>query len=396
MAPEAMLENGDTASTGIRELDLALGGLYWGDNVVWELEEGGSIEPFFQAIAALALTYRFAAYVTLTRAPEEVREVLPELEVIDARPGSALAQPGPLLNEIRTVCVTAERGLLLFDPLEAMAQQWGADTAQRFFTRCCPMLLELGAIAYWSLAPGEYPPGLRREVEEVTQCVLALADGRLRIAKAEGRPFGVQGSVFRYQIANGHPTLEPAPAAARLGGALRAVRLQRHLSQSALARLAGVSPSAVSQAERGQRGLSLETLLDLTARLGITLDELLRGEVAPGYRLARRHDPHRKAEGKPLALLDDPQTGLRAYLLRLPPRGVSELGFAHKGIELIAVASGLVQVVLATGRPVLRQGEALLAERSGITSCRNLSDHEAMVFWILRDEASPRQEAPPV
>jgi len=391
-----MLENGDTASTGIRELDLALGGLYWGDNVVWELEEGGSIEPFFQAIAALALTYRFAAYVTLTRAPEEVREVLPELEVIDARPGSALAQPGPLLNEIRTVCVTAERGLLLFDPLEAMAQQWGADTAQRFFTRCCPMLLELGAIAYWSLAPGEYPPGLRREVEEVTQCVLALADGRLRIAKAEGRPFGVQGSVFRYQIANGHPTLEPAPAAARLGGALRAVRLQRHLSQSALARLAGVSPSAVSQAERGQRGLSLETLLDLTARLGITLDELLRGEVAPGYRLARRHDPHRKAEGKPLALLDDPQTGLRAYLLRLPPRGVSELGFAHKGIELIAVASGLVQVVLATGRPVLRQGEALLAERSGITSCRNLSDHEAMVFWILRDEASPRQEAPPV
>lgn len=391
-----MLENGDTASTGIRELDLALGGLYWGDNVVWELEEGGSIEPFFQAIAALAPTYRFAAYVTLTRAPEEVREVLPELEVIDARPGSALAQPGPLLNEIRTVCVTAERGLLLFDPLEAMAQQWGADTAQRFFTRCCPMLLELGAIAYWSLAPGEYPPGLRREVEEVTQCVLALADGRLRIAKAEGRPFGVQGSVFRYQIANGHPTLEPAPAAARLGGALRAVRLQRHLSQSALARLAGVSPSAVSQAERGQRGLSLETLLDLTARLGITLDELLRGEVAPGYRLARRHDPHRKAEGKPLALLDDPQTGLRAYLVRLPPRGVSELGFAHKGIELIAVASGLVQVVLATGRPVLRQGEALLAERSGITSCRNLSDHDAMVFWILRDEASPRQEAPPL
>ncbi len=391
-----MLENGDTASTGIRELDLALGGLYWGDNVVWELEEGGSIEPFFQAIAALAPTYRFAAYVTLTRAPEEVREVLPELEVIDARPGSALAQPGPLLNEIRTVCVTAERGLLLFDPLEAMAQQWGADTAQRFFTRCCPMLHELGAIAYWSLAPGEYPPGLRREVEEVTQCVLALADGRLRIAKAEGRPFGVQGSVFRYQIANGHPTLEPAPAAARLGGALRAVRLQRHLSQSALARLAGVSPSAVSQAERGQRGLSLETLLDLTARLGITLDELLRGEVAPGYRLARRHDPHRKAEGKPLALLDDPQTGLRAYLVRLPPRGVSELGFAHKGIELIAVASGLVQVVLATGRPVLRQGEALLAERSGITSCRNLSDHDAMVFWILRDEASPRQEAPPL
>jgi transcriptional regulator with XRE-family HTH domain len=170
------------------------------------------------------------------------------------------------------------------------------------------------------------------------------------------------------------------------------VRLQRHLSQSELARLAGVSPSAISQAERGQRGLSLETLLDLTARLGITLDELLRGEIAPGYRLARRHDPHRSADGRPLALLDDPQAGLRAYLLRIPARASSELGFLHKGPELVAVAGGLVQVVLATGRPVLRQGESLLAERSGISSIRNLGDADATVFWILRDPQGPTEQ----
>ncbi len=315
-----MKEGDDTASTGVRELDLALGGLFWGDNVVWELEEATSADLFFRAIAAQAPAYHFAVYVTLTRSPEEVEAAFPGLETIDARPGSVLAQPAPLLTEIRTLCSTLERDLLLFDPLEVMARQWGADTAQRFFTRCCPMLLEIGAIAYWSLTPSEYAPASRREVEEVTQCVISVADGRLRIVKAEGRPFGVQGSVFRYRDDGGEPVLEAAPAAARLGAALRAVRVQRRLSQSDLARLAGVSPSAVSQAERGQRGLSLETLLDLTARLGITLDELLRGEVAPGYRLARRHDPHRVADGKPLPLLDDPQAGLRAYLLRLPPR----------------------------------------------------------------------------
>jgi transcriptional regulator with XRE-family HTH domain len=266
-----------------------------------------------------------------------------------------------------------------------MGAEWGAELALRFFTRGCPMLLELGAIAYWSFAPGEIGQSARREIGEVTQCVITVGDGRLRIAKAEGRPFGVQGSVFRYRADAGPPRLEPAPAAARLGSALRAVRLQRHLSQSELARLAGVSPSAVSQAERGQRGLSLETLLDLTARLGITLDELLRGEVAPGYRLARRHDPRRTADGKPLPLLDDPEAGLRAYLLRLPPKASAELGFAHKGVEMVTVGAGLVQVVLPTGRPVLRQGEALLAERSGISSCRNIGDREALVFWVLRD-----------
>lgn len=390
-----MLEDTGTATTGIAELDLALGGLYWGDNVVWELEGSGTVEPFFLAAAAQAGAYHSAAYVTVTRSPDEVRSSFPRLEVLDARPGSPLAAAEPLIDEIRARCATLERDLLLFDPLDAMAEQWGVDCAQHFFTQGCPMLLELGAIAYWSLAAGSYPLALRREIEEVTQCVLAVADGRVRIAKAEGRPFGVQGTVFRYELEDGTVSLAPAPAAARLGGALRSIRLQRHLSQSELARLAGVSPSAVSQAERGQRGLSLETLLDLTARLGITLDELLRGEVAPGYRLARRHAPRRASDGRPIALLDDPQTGLRAYLVRLAPKATSELGFAHKGVELIAVASGLVQVVLATGRPVLRQGEALLAERSGISAIRNLSDGDAAVFWILRDEPV-RPEAAPV
>src|SRR5258706_16389950 len=70
--------------------------------------------------------------------------------------------------------------------------------------------------------------------------------------------------------------------------ALRAYRLRRELTQRDLARLAQVSPSAISQVERGERGLSLETLLALAGRLNITLDELLGGEVTPDYRIGRR------------------------------------------------------------------------------------------------------------
>jgi transcriptional regulator with XRE-family HTH domain len=387
---------GANATTGIEVLDLALGGLYWGDNVVWEVEEGSSGEPFYRAIAASAANYHFAGFVAIARDPAELAETFPGLHVLDARPGSPLNHPAALVRELRRTCLSAERDLLLFDTLEAMSECWGAETATRFFCRTCPMLLELGAVAYWSFVPSEHPQAMRREIEEMTQCVIAVGDGRLRISKAEGRGFGVQGSVFRCHTGSDGVLLDPAPAAARLGTALRAVRLQRHLSQSELARLAGVSPSAVSQAERGQRGLSLETLLDLTSRLNITLDELLRGEVSPGYRLARRQDPLRQADGRPMPLLDDPQAGLRAYLLRLPANSAGELGFVHKGVELIAVAHGLVQIVLPTGRPVLRRGESLLAERSGISSVRNLADDEAVVFWILRDELGERQTAHPV
>ena len=204
------------------------------------------------------------------------------------------------MQALRSVCSPAGRDLLLFDPLDAMAARWGAEIATRFFTRSCPMLLELAAIAYWCLPPASLSQALRREVEGVTQCVVVLADGRLRVAKAEGRPPGVEGSVFRYGLEDGRPALAAAPAAARLGTALRPVRNARRLSQAELARLAGVSASAISQAERGRRGLALDTLLDLSGRLGMTLDELLRGEVAPGYRLGRRDEPRERGEGAAL------------------------------------------------------------------------------------------------
>jgi transcriptional regulator with XRE-family HTH domain len=389
---EAGVPRPPTATTGLAELDSALGGLFWGDNVVWETEDAGSLEPFFAAVARSRARYDFAAWVTLTRSPDELEALYPGFEIIDARPGSGLAQPGVLIQAVRKACAARLHDLVLFDGLEAMSERWGAQTAQRFFTLSCPLLLELGAIAYWSLAPKAHSQAMRREIEGVTQCVVVLQDGRLRVAKAEGRPPGIEGSVFRYRVDDGAPVLAAAPAAARLGTALRSVRTARGLSQSDLARLAGVSPSAISQAERGRRGLSLDTLLDLSAKLNITLDELLRGDVVPGYRLVRRDDPRTGSGGGPHPLLDDPRVGLRAYALRLSPGESATPSIVHKGVELVTVAFGLVQVRLTTGQPVLRSGEALIAESSRVEGWRNLADRDALVFWVLRDEAK-RSEA---
>jgi transcriptional regulator with XRE-family HTH domain len=383
--PRLAMSDDGAATTGVPPLDAALDGLYWGDNVVWEAEEEGTIRPFFAALADHRDGYDLALYVSLTRSPEEVMAAYPDFAVIDARATGGLGRPAPLLQAIYERCDRAERSVLLFDPLDAMAARWGTDTARAFFVRCCPHLLEVGAIAYWAVGHGTALANLRREIAEVTQCVFALSEDRLRIAKADARGPGVEGSVFRMRVEDGRPVLEAAPAAARLGTALRAVRTQRNLSQSELARLLGISPSAVSQAERGRRGLSLETLLDACTKLDLTLDELLRGDVNPGYRLARRHDPRRRSDGRPLPLIDDRQVGLRAYLLTLAPRQHATPHLAHKGVELVAVVGGLVQVLLDSGRPVLRRGETLLAERSAVLGWRNLGESEATLFWILRD-----------
>ena len=50
----------------------------------------------------------------------------------------------------------------------------------------------------------------------------------------------------------------------RLGEGLRRLRGRRNLTQRQLAELATVTPAAISQAESGRRGLSLETLVILS------------------------------------------------------------------------------------------------------------------------------------
>ena len=378
----------EVAASGVPELDAALGGLFWGDNVVFQVTERAAAGLFFRAVAATDVAYEHRIAVRL----EDTSPSYEGFEVLDARPGSKLAQAAPLLHAVVERCRGTERNLLLFDGLDVMAERWGAEVAARFFATCCPQLLELGAIAYWSMSASDNHVALRRTVEEITQCVFVLDQERLRVAKAEGRPSGVVGTVFRCSEVDGLPELTAAPMVARIGNALRAARLQRNLSQSDLARIAGVSASAISQAERGQRGLSLETVLGLATGLNITLDELLRGEVATGYRLGRRRYRSRQSgpeSGTPVALLDDKHGGLRAYLVRIPRRGTAQPHLTHKGVELVAVASGLVQVLLETGKPVLTTGETLLLDGTPVISWRNLGVGEATLFWILRD---PRRD----
>jgi transcriptional regulator with XRE-family HTH domain len=377
----------ESAATGVAELDRALDGLYWGDNVVWVWEGGelASQRLFYDAIAQRHDDFGRTGYVVASSDPAAVKAQWPWIEVLDARKGGPLTSPRHLLEAVRQFCVRAPRPLLLFDSLETLCGRWGMGTAGDFFGRCCPMLLDLGAIAYWSV-PGanQYRP-LHREIEQITQCIIVVGEGRLRISKAEGRPPGVQGQLFRYSVQDGTLALQPAQVVARVGAALRAYRLRRELSQSDLARLAGVSPSAVSQVERGERGLSLETLLTLAGRLNITLDELLGGEVTPDYRIGRRHRPGDARAGSALPLLDDAEAGMRAYLVSIPRSETVEAPFTHKGPELVGVVSGLVQVLLGSGRPVLRRGETLLASRRGIDAWRNVGETDAQCLWVLRD-----------
>src|SRR5262247_890484 len=200
-----------TASTGLVELDQVLGGLYWGDNVVLSAEEPEDPDPFYAAAAATIGDYDAAGFVSLDLEPDDIQKRYPGFEVIDGRPGHGHSQPGQLLDAVAKWSAQPGIRLLLFDSLDAMSALWGDELAGRFFSRGCPMLLGRGSIAYWSLTGSRHSAAVRREIEAVTQCVLSVGDGRLRVVKAEGRSAGVQGSVYRYELIDGRPILESAP-----------------------------------------------------------------------------------------------------------------------------------------------------------------------------------------
>lgn len=386
-----MLESRQIAhrvSTGLGALDEVLEGLYWGDNVVWQLD-GAPVEPFYGAIARRAEAFEGRTFVAIAdRVPDLGAD---GVEVLRAGPGTALAHPADLLREVHRLCRPGGRRLLLFDSLDSMVGAWGASRARGFFARCCPMLLDLGAIGYWSMSAGESMATVLDTVVSVTQCILRVDDRNIRVAKAEARSDGVRGSVLHWHQADGRAVLSPANINGRVAASLRAVRRARGLSQHDLAQLAGVTASAISQAERAERGLSLGTLAQLSRALGLTIDDLLHGDGPDAYRIGRRPDnPHHSDDGI-TALLGDASSDLSVDLVSLGPRESARPAEMREGTGIVAVASGLVQVQVAGQTPTVRAGEVLVAAGDRIEGWRNIGQSEATLFWIVQARTSGGQ-----
>ena len=372
-------------SSGIADVDALLQGLIPGDNVVWVSEDAGvmtGVEGAFLAAAGEAGLPR--AYVTTEAAPAAVQErVGRDVVVLDARARQAHATPEVLEQTLMEFCASAQPACVVIDGLHALARRWRAERALAFFSRVCPRMFDAGAIAYWRAPRRDLGGVFLDQVQKVTQCVLEVGVRSLRVVKAEGRPGGVQGVQLGLTADEGGIHLDNERALGRLARGLEQVRRQRHLTQADLARIAGVTSSAISQAEAGRRGLSLDTLLALAEGLGVTIDSLLGGVAGPGYVLGRRD--RTRGAGSCAALLDDPGTGMRAYLVAL---AVGEAGVppvSHRGTEMVLAASGLVQVRVDDDTPVMRAGDVLVATDARISGWRNLTLEPARLFWVLRD-----------
>lgn len=366
--------------SGSSSLDRFLGGgLVLGDNVVWIAEDRPAGRPFVESFLAAPVDDVARRYVTLS-SRHGLDEVPDDVEVVDLRATTGAEDP----EAIEAALVGSSPGegdRIVIDGLDELVARWGAAEAARFYQRVCPRLFGVGAIAYWTATRDQLPPVVHDTVTRIAQCVFEVGTDRLRVVKAEGRPSKLQGALVDLERTDGEVRVTREHAVGRVGEGLRRLRKARNLNQRQLAELAGVTPAAISQTESGRRGLSLDTLLPLCETLGIGLDDLLGSRGTPDHVVARRD--RSRVEGAVTALFDDPAPGMRAYLVRLAADEDGVPPFAHKGTELVLVASGLVLVDLGDSTPVLRAGDSVMVSRAPIRRWTNLGAEEAQLFWVV-------------
>lgn len=370
-------------ASGQPAIDALLRGLIPGDNIVWV----GSDDELWTAVESRFLAAsageRPALFVACT--PEETRRRLPQhVTMIDASAASPYGRPLPLADALDAYVLANASSAITIRGFADLARRWGDAEAVAFFARTCPTMLQSGALTYWWL-PSSLSAGVLDQIRHVTQVMLEVRGDQLHVTKAESRPATVVGSVHEVGLQSDELQLTWRPSAGRLARGLAAVRRDLGLSQAQLAQAAGVTPSAISQAESGARGLSVDTLIALAERLDISLDRLVTAHPRPGYVLAR-HDRSRPTVARGVsALVDDAAGGLRAYFVVLDGDDQGEPPIKHPGPELIAVVRGLIQVETGDDAPVLRTGDSLLATTASIVRWRNLRPEPAALYWILRD-----------
>jgi transcriptional regulator with XRE-family HTH domain len=415
----------DRPSTGIDPLDELLGGLAVGDNVVWQAAGLADIEPFVEAFLSATRGAMPLTYLSLRLPPAAVLDRFDKVWdserfiLLDgwtggphARPdpGAATAGPPPQdrvrrlkdpadMEQVNRELAEIEDELgpgarYVFDDLTSMQRLWGPEAALALFLRCCPRLYQERTVAYWLVERNAHPPAFLSRLADITQVVVDLdsastepGEQTLQVVKADGHPPGVTGRALRYAVGDDGKiaVLREAPGTReRIGQQVRALRIAAGLSQGELARRIGVSPSALSQVERGRHGLSGETLTRLWATLGVPFGPGSSPTPAP-YRLARRgaRQPLTPAPGVGgEAVLQEP-SGLALHELTFAASSSGRRPFETKQPELVLVLEGALELQLGQATHTLQQGDAILLATQPITGWRNPAREPARVLWLL-------------
>lgn len=174
---------------------------------------------------------------------------------------------------------------------------------------------------------------------------------------------------------------------------IRELREKRGMSLRVVASKAQVSPSLLSQIERGQASPSLVSLVAIADALGVRPGGLLDDDQSPSRSPVVRRSERRvvddpRCRREYLMHIDDPL--LEMAELHLPPGGSTRPKLAaHSGRDYGYVLEGEATVELSSGSHVLAAGDFIAFDASEPHRLLNRSEQPLRAVWIIA-HASPQ------
>ena len=421
--------------SGVSRLDLLLGGLFIGDNVVWH-DDAGSLAPVFclNFLQASQLQERPIIYVSFDRSPKNLLDKLgnlanyPGLIILDCFTngkggGSDFflkfyeepetespcriikveepRQPREFMDHLYKVHGTLKGDVrFIFESLTGMQELWGSeDRLLTFYSHSCPRLYDLNTIAYWVLEKNAHSSRFRAQINQIAQVAIELTIKRgstsLTILKAENRSPEEFHKPHNYWTKDLTVVFEDERGTGgriELGLRLKEFRLRRGLSQTELAKLVGVTASTISQVESNLIYPSLPALMKMAEALSVDLTSFFEDRLEGAGRLIFTaadavevkfpNLPNGAVQARLLYPVDV-EVKAEPYLIEISPKATLPAHFFfHKGEEVGYVLSGRLQVRVGKGVHNLKTGDVIYLTSEVPGEWRNPGPGVARLLWV--------------
>ena len=421
--------------SGVSRLDLLLGGLFIGDNVVWH-DDAGSLAPVFSLnfLQACHFQKKPIIYVSFDRSPKNLLDKLghlaeyPDLTILDCFTngkgnGSAIflkfyegleadlpcriikvedpRDPQGFMDLLYGVHGGFEGDVrFIFESVTGMTELWGSEERfLHFYSHSCPRLYDLNTIAYWVLEKNAHSQRFRAQINQIAQVAIELTIKRgttsLTILKAENRSPEEFHKPHVYWTKDLTVTFEDesrVPGRLDLGLRLKEFRLKRGLSQTELARLVGVTPSTISQVESNLIYPSLPALMKMGEVLAVDLSSFFEERQEGKERLVftSQDGVEVKLPGMPedtvsahLLYPVDFEVKAKPYLIEITPKeSLPGHFFFHKGEEIGYVLSGKLQLQVGKAVYNLKTGDVIYLTSEVPSQWKNPGPNVARLLWI--------------
>jgi len=180
---------------------------------------------------------------------------------------------------------------------------------------------------------------------------------------------------------------------AELGRRVKLERLAKSMTLKQVADSSGMSPTHISEIERGRTSPTVGALLRISRALGKSATYFVEEDELPTVSVVRRHErPHR-------AILDGDKSiadvvfltkGIPAGRLRVVEfKGLSEgemTGPVHQGEEILLVTAGKVRVTVGSEEFELSEGDCIQFKGRAPHTFTRRGDEPPQAFWITASE----------